>query len=301
MPEWKPEVVLRRKLQLRSKAHRGHCPHISALLRSERQAEHVASHTQKGECMKVISICDHKGGVAKTTTAAAVAQGIAYLHPKARTLLIDADPQGTATKSFYGIKKGVPGLYEVLTDEVEINAAIIHTDAGDILPYSPKLRNLDAELSNNPGKNHLLKEHLEDLNGYSHVIIDTSPYLNLMNIQALTASQYVVIPVTAASETVENLPETLTTIRQVQKYLNSDLTIAGAIFTLHDARSNVVKQYADLINDICQKNQIKVLKTKIRSCAAIKEAHAQKEDLFKNYPKSNAVEDYTKALKELKF
>lgn len=251
--------------------------------------------------MKVITICDHKGGVAKTTTAAAVAQGIAYLHPKARTLLIDADPQGTATKSFYGIKKGVPGLYEVLTDELEINAAIIHTEAGDILPYSPKLRNLDAELSNDPGKNHLLKEHLEDLKGYSHVIIDTSPYLNLMNIQALTASQYVVIPVTAASETVENLPETLTTIRQVQKYLNSDLIISGAIFTLHDGRSNVVKQYADLINDMCQKNQIKVLKTKIRSCAAIKEAHAQKEDLFKNYPKSNAVEDYTKALKELKF
>jgi chromosome partitioning protein len=250
--------------------------------------------------MKVITICDHKGGVAKTTTAAALAQGIARLHPKAKTLLIDADPQGTATQSVYGIKKTVPGLYEVILDELNINEAIIETEAGNIIPYSPKLRKLDAELQDEPGKNFFIKERLEGLKGYTHVIIDTSPYLNLANIQALTASDSVIIPIGANPETVESLPATLTTIQSVKKYLNSDLVISGAVITLYDGRSNVVKQYAELISDICKKNKVKLLDTKVRTCSAIKEAHALKCDLFEHAPKSNAVKDYTAVIKELK-
>lgn len=250
--------------------------------------------------MKVITICDHKGGVAKTTTAAAIAQGIAYIHPKAKTLLIDADPQGTATQSVYGIKNSVPGLYEVITDTLDINAAVIHTEAGNIIPFSPKLRSLDAELSNDPGKNFYLREKLSDLKGYTHVIIDTSPYLNLANVQALTASDCVLIPIGANPETVESLPATLTTIQQVKKYLNNDLVLSGALITLYDGRSNVVKQYAELISDICKKNDIKLLSTKVRMCAAIKEAHALKCDLFSHAPKSNVVKDYTAVIKELK-
>lgn len=250
--------------------------------------------------MKVITVCDHKGGVAKTTTAAALSQGIPHIRKRARTLLIDADPQGTATRSVYGIKKIVPGLYEVLMDKIEIESAIIHTEAGDILPYSPSLRSLDAELNNDPGKNHLLREHLEALEGYSHVIIDTSPYLNLANVQALTASDIVVIPISASPETVESLPDTLTTIQKVKKYINPGLTIAGAVITLYDGRSNVVRQYADLIGEICAKNKIRLLQNRVRSCAAIKEAHAEKTDLFAYAPKSNAVKDYSAVIKEIK-
>lgn len=250
--------------------------------------------------MHIITVCDHKGGVAKTTTATALAQGIKSLHKKARVLLVDADPQGTATRSVYGIKKAVPGLYEVLTDKIGINEAVIKTEAGEILPYSPKIRSLDAELNNDPGKNHLLKEHLADLAGYTHVIIDTSPYLNLANVQALTASDSVVIPIGATPETVESLPETLTTIQKVKTYLNKDLEVLGALITLYDGRSNVVKQYAELLETLCQKNGIKLLKTRIRSCTAIKETHALKTDLFTYKPKSNAAVDYRNAIKELR-
>lgn len=250
--------------------------------------------------MKIITVCDHKGGVAKTTTAAAIAQGISHLHPKAKTLLIDADPQGTATQSVYGIKTSVPGLYEVIMEELDINSAIIKTEAGDILPFSPRLRKLDAELQDEPGKNYFLSERLSDLKGYTHIIIDTSPYLNLANVQALTASDSVIIPIGANPETVESLPATLTTIQSVKKYLNNGLVISGALITLYDGRSNVVKQYADLISDICKKNQVKLLSTKVRTCAAVKEAHALKCDLFSHAPKSNAVKDYTAVIKELK-
>ena len=250
--------------------------------------------------MKVITICDHKGGVAKTTTACAMAQGISALKKKSRVLLIDADPQGTATKTVYGVKKAVPGLYKVIMGEEDINSVIIHTESGDLLPYEPKLRSLDAELISDPGKNYVLRERLEKLEGYTHVIIDTSPYLNLANVQALTASDSVVIPVGADAECVESLPDTLRTIFSVQKYSNQNLVIGGAVITLYDGRSNVVRQYADLVGDICKKNGVRILSTRIRSCAAVKEAHAIKESLFEYAPKSKAVEDYTAVIKELK-
>lgn len=250
--------------------------------------------------MKVITICDHKGGVAKTTTAAAIAQGIATLHPKAKVLLIDADPQGTATKTVYGVKQTVPGLYKVIMGEAEAASVILHTESGDLLPYEAKLRSLDAELISDPGKNHILKEKLDNLKGYTHIVIDTSPYLNLANVQALTASDMVIIPVGSDAESVESLPETLKTILSVQKYSNKGLTIGGAVITLYDSRSNVVKQYAELLEDICRKNDVKLLKTRVRMCSAIKEAHALKENLFLYAPKSNAVADYAAIIKELK-
>ena len=247
--------------------------------------------------MKVITICDHKGGVAKTTTAAAIAQGIEKLHPKAKVLLIDADPQGTATKSFYGIKKPVPGLFQVLIGKKDINSVIIQTEAGDILPYEAELIRLDSKLKD---QNKALKEVLEYLDGYTHVIVDTSPYFNLANVMALTASDIVIIPVGAKPETVESLPESLITILRVREKLNPGMEIGGAVFTNYDGRSNVVKQYAELVEDICRRNGIRILKTRVRACSAINEAHALKENLFKYAPRSNAVKDYTDIIKELK-
>lgn len=250
--------------------------------------------------MKVITICHHKGGVAKSTTAAAIGQGIAKLQKKSRVLLIDADPQGTLTKSVYGIKTAVPGLYKVITGEADWKSVILHTEAGDIVPYEKKIGSLDAELINEPGREKMLKERLSELEGYTHIIIDTSPYLNLANIQALTASDCVIIPVCADSECADSLPETLRTIKTVQTRNNTALTIGGAVLTLYDGRANVVKQYAELLEDICKKNGVRLLGTKVRTCSVIKEAHALKKDLFTYAPKSNAVADYTAIIKELK-
>lgn len=251
--------------------------------------------------MKVITFCDHKGGVGKSTTASAIAQGIEKLHPKAKTLLIDADPQGSATLSIYGVKDAKYGLYEVIKKTVKTSEAIIHTEAGDIIPYSRNLISLDSELANDPGRNFYLKEAIEQLEGqYTHVIIDTSPYLNLANVQSLTASTSVVIPIGSTPEAVESLPTTLETILSVKKYLNNDLEILGALITLYDGRSNVVKQYGELLTSMCKKLNIKLLKTRVRTCAVIHEAHALKTNLFKHAPRSNAVKDYTDVIKELK-
>lgn len=250
--------------------------------------------------MKVITICHHKGGVAKSTTAAAIGHGIEKLQKKSRVLLIDADPQGTLTKSVYGIKTAVPGLYKVITGEADWKSVIRHTESGDIVPYEKKIGSLDAELITDPGKDYKLRECLANLEGYTHVIIDTSPYLNLANIQSLTASDCVIIPVCADSECADSLPETLKTIKTVQKYNNQNLTIGGAVITLYDGRANVVKQYAELLENICKSNQVRMLKTRVRTCAAIKEAHAEKESIFTYAPRSNAVTDYTAVIKELK-
>ena len=250
--------------------------------------------------MKVISICDHKGGVGKTTSAAAIAQGITKLHPRSKVLLIDADPQGTATKTIHGIREAVPGLYEVLKGDISILDAIRRTEAGEVLPYSRALASLDVEFSGDLDAYFLLRERLSELDGiYSHVIIDTAPGLSLATVQALTASDSVIIPIGAYPETVDSLPQTMKTIQSVRR-VNSDLVILGALITMYAPRSNVIKQFEELIEDTCKKSKIYLIKTRVRNCAAIHEAHALNVSLFDYAPRSNAVKDYTAVIKELK-
>ena len=250
--------------------------------------------------MKIISLCAHKGGVGKTTSAVAIAQGIAKLKPRSKVLLIDSDPQGTATKTHYGIRDAVNGLYEVMKDDININDAIIHTESGDILPYSRALANIDIEFARDPNQYFYIKDKLQQLdNSYTHVIIDTAPSLILPTLQALTASDGVIIPIGAYPETVDSLPQTLKTIKSVMR-VNPDLSILGALITLYAPRSNVLKQYEELIEANCKDYDVKLIKTRVRVCSAIHEAHALNVSLFEHAPRSNAVKDYTAVIKELK-
>ena len=250
--------------------------------------------------MKIISLCDHKGGVGKTTSAAAIAQGIEHLHKRSKVLLIDADHQGTLTKTLHGIRDSVPGLYEVIKGDIDIKSAIIHTQSGDLLPYSRRLATMDVEFANDLDAYYLIREKLQELEGiYTHIIIDTAPGLSLVTLQALTASDSVIIPIGAYPETVDSLPQTLKTIQSVRR-VNPDLSILGALITLYAPRSNVLKQFEDLIVKTCKESNLNLIKTRVRVCSAIHEAHALNVSLFDHAPKSNAAKDYTAVIKELK-
>jgi len=251
--------------------------------------------------MKIISICDHKGGVGKTSSAVAIAQGLNNRKkPKAKALLIDSDPQGTATKSCYGVTTVRHSLYDVIKGTCKAKDAIIHTDAGDLIPYSKQLANIDIEFNNDPSAYHKIKEGLCDLEGYTHVIIDTAPGLTLATLQALTASDGVVIPIWCSPDNFDNLKITYDNIQIIQKYNNPALKVLGVFFDQHTGNSNLMKQFEDLYKDTCKSYGIPLLKTTVRRSITIQESHALAQSLFEYAPRANVTQDYKDLIKELK-
>ena len=255
---------------------------------------------RKGEHMKVISICDHKGGVGKTTTAAAIAQGLAS-KKKNKVLLIDSDPQGTATTSCYGVTESRHSLYDIIKGTCPAEAAIIHTEAGDIIPYSKELANLDIEYSKDPSAYHRIKNGIQSLDGtYTHVVIDTAPGITLATLQALTASDGVIIPILCSPDNFESLQKTYDSIQTVTKYTNPDLKTYGVFFALHGGRSNIMKQYEELYQDTCKAYQMPLLHTTVRRSVIVQEAHALAVNLFTYAPRAAVTADYQVLIKELK-
>lgn len=252
--------------------------------------------------MKVICLCDQKGGVGKTATACAIAQGIdARKRPKGKALLIDTDPQGSASKTAYGVPEGTPGLYDVLKGRMDPNEAILHTDAGDILPYSKELSLLDVEFSKSAGRDFYLKKVIEKITGdYTHVIIDTAPGVSLALTQALTACDGVLIPIMANPDGVDSLETTYKSIDTVREYTNPSIEILGTFFTMYSPRAILTRQYEELIEDVAKTLDIKLLNSRIRRSIALEEARALNVNLFTYAPKANATRDYEALIKELK-
>lgn len=250
--------------------------------------------------MKVISICDHKGGVGKTTTAAAIAQCLAT-KKRNKVLLIDSDPQGTATKSVYGVKTAKYTLYEVIHGTVSAKEAIVHTTAGDIMPYSRELAKLKIELATDPAQYYKIREVVEQLEDtYTHVIIDTAPGIEVCTLQALTASNGVIIPILCSPDNAESLQITYDSVSKVKKYTNPNLTTLGVFFDQHGGRSNIMKQYEEMYQLLCKKYDMPLLKTRIRRSVVVQEAHALHQNLFDYAPKATATADYQSLVKELK-
>lgn len=250
----------------------------------------------------ILTIAAHKGGVGKTTTAAAIAQGIDARKKKGKALLVDADAQGSATKSVYGATGNGGGLYEALINGASAADLIEETEAGAIIPYSREIAALDIQLAKiNESKNYYLKNALEPIkDNFEHIIIDTAPGLTLCLTQALTASDAVIIPLGADPEAVEGLRLIYETIQFVKEKYNPELKILGVVITQYQARAILTRQYEELLSKLCRSLNIPLLKTRIRRGIAIQEAHALKQNLFTYAPKAKATEDYKTLLKELK-
>lgn len=252
--------------------------------------------------MKTLCIFDHKGGVGKTTTAGAIAQGIKATKKRAKVLLIDADPQGSASNTVYGVNAPKWTLYDVIKGRCTPSDAIIETEAGLILPYSRELALLDAELAKAPGKDAYIKKKVIDplMGQFTHVIIDTAPGLITTTIQALTASDAVLIPIHSNAEGVEALQMSYDTIATVKEYNNPSLSVLGAVITQYDGRANVTRQYEELIEEVADGLNVPLLNTRIRRAVAIDEAHALRADLFTYAPRAKVTADYDKLIKEIK-
>jgi len=196
---------------------------------------------------KVISLANQKGGVGKTTTAINLGASLAVLEKK--TLIIDADPQANATSGTgFDLKKVKTSIYECLIDEVNPKRIVLNSEMEnlDLVPSHIDLVGAEIEMLNVPEREFRLKKVVEQIkDDYDYVLIDCSPSLGLITVNALTASDSVILPVQCEYFALEGLGKLLNTIKIIQNRLNPELEIEGFLLTMYDARLRLSNQVVE--------------------------------------------------------
>jgi chromosome partitioning protein len=198
----------------------------------------------------IISLVNQKGGVGKTTSAVNIAVSLAVLEKK--TLLIDLDPQANATTGVSSLYEESPATtYDMLIKNVPIVEGITKTEFShlDLIASTNDLVGAEIELVSVLAREYQLKKTIAPVvNAYEYIIIDCPPSLGLLTINALTASDFIIIPIQCEYYALEGLGQLLNTVRLIQKHLNKDLTIAGVLLTMFDARLNLSKEVASEVS-----------------------------------------------------
>lgn len=196
---------------------------------------------------KIISFANQKGGVGKTTSAINIAAAIGLKGKK--TLLLDCDPQGNAS-SGVGIRRNRIGAttYDILIGRARAEDAIIKTEYKNlsVLPSSMPLAAAELELADLEDRAFRLKNALKSVkNDYDYIFIDCPPSLGMLTINALTASDGVIVPMQCEYFSLEGLTQILSTVKQVKRLYNPDLSLTGILITMHNGRLNLSVQVLD--------------------------------------------------------
>ena len=248
---------------------------------------------------KIIAISNQKGGVGKTTTSLNLAAGLGYLNNK--VLLVDLDPQGNATQGI-GASVGEDKLsvYNLLMEDYTVKdiRKTLTSPPIDIVPANISLAGADLQMVRfEVGKEELLKKKLDQVKDeYDFIIIDCPPSLSLLNTNALTAADSVIIPVQCEYYALEGVTQLLLTIRLVQQLFNKDLLIEGVLLTMYDARTRLS---VEVQQEVRQHFKDRVYKTYIPRNIKLGEATSRGQSIFEYDVRCEGAKAYASLAKEV--
>lgn len=239
---------------------------------------------------KVITVINQKGGVGKTTTAHAIGAWLQRTKGK-KVLFIDLDQQGNLTYATGASNSNYNSLKLLINGSLDAKK-IQHTSSGfSVIPSDPALANIDMILTET-GKEYRLKEALKSLKDYDYVVIDNPPSMNVIMINALTASDFAIIPAQADIFSLQGITQLGKSLDAVKSYTNKDLNVLGIVLTRHNGRTILSRDILEVIEDTAKQLKTKVYSQTIREAVAVKEAQATRKDIFSYDAKSNASQDY---------
>lgn len=247
---------------------------------------------------KVISVVNQKGGVGKTTSAVNIAAGLGIKGKK--VLLIDIDPQGNST-SGYGINKREikKSSYDLLIGNSTAEEVIIHTAFKnvDIIPCNIQLAGAEVEMIDLDGRESLLKRGIVTVvDKYDFVLLDCPPSLGLITINALCASDTLLVPVQCEYYAMEGLSQLMATVRQVKRMYNGTLELEGVLLTMFDGRLNLTQQ---VVGELKKFFPDKLFKTAIPRSVRLSEAPSYGMPIQYYDKKSKGADAYIDVAKEI--
>ncbi len=241
----------------------------------------------------IYAVSNHKGGVGKTTSTINIGAGLAS--KKKRVLLVDLDPQANLTQSL-GIRESEITIYDYLKGEKLISPVEYKNDLY-VIPSSLDLSAAEIELSSEPGREYILREFLSNLKDkYDYILIDCPPSLGLLTINALTASNFVIIPMQAEFLPLRGLAKLNEIINKIKTRLNTGLEIGCVFLTQYDSRKILNRHVAESVSDFFGD---KFLVNKISNNIALAEAPSQGKDIFSYNRNCKGAYDYMRLVEEI--